>query len=228
MNVSEACRELAAHGLVPWSSGNASMRLGPLMRIKASGVRCDSLPRVSNELRDCGLYPISGFDLVISVWLVDGKAGDTPVKQLNKPSTDSEAHRYIYNHLPEINGVVHTHSAYATAFAVAGKEIPCCMTMMEDEFGGSIPISAYCDIGDDSIGREVVRLYEATKVPAILIRHHGLFTIGPSLEAAVKSAVLAEHCAHTAFISMRMANPMVRTKAEIEQNRKRYHESYGQ
>jgi L-ribulose-5-phosphate 4-epimerase len=217
MNVSEACRELAAHGLVPWSSGNASVRESHVskecpsgmdyMRIKGTGFRCSRATDTNIAL----------------VQIVDGYICGEP-----KPSTDSEAHRWIYNHLPDINGVVHTHSHYATTFAVSHKEIPCCMTQMEDVFGGNIPLSEYCQIGGEDIGKEVVRLYERTHVPAVLIRSHGLFTIGDTLENAVRNAILAEHCAAIAWRAMQMGNVFVPSKEEIAKNHERYTNEYGQ
>lgn len=207
LSAGDACRDLWRHGLVVGSQGNASRRYDATsIEIKKSGIWCEHAIYDSNIIVNMnGSY--------------DPKHG--------KPSTDVKSHLYIYNHLPDINGIVHTHSPYATAWAVSGKPIPCCMTAMADEFGGDIPITEYCDIGDDAIGTAVVRLYEKTKSTAILIRWHGVFTVGTTLKASVKSAVIAEDCAKTAWLADRMGNLYRLPQEKINQNRKRYSESYG-
>ena len=211
MDVSRACLELHRNGLVQWSSGNASERYtSDEMAIKPSGVRCADV--LSTDL--------------VAVQLATGKY--VSALPALKPSTDSETHRYIYNALPEINGIVHTHSTYATAFAVAHMPIPCCMTMMADEFGGDVPVGQKCDIGDDSIGKEVVRIYRMTGRPAMLIAAHGVFTVGKTLEAAVKAAVLCEEVAKVAWIAGRMGNIFTLSQEETGRHHKRYTESYGQ
>ena len=212
MNVSEACRELAAHGLVPWSSGNASFRAGDYMLIKASGVRCGKIIDVGAEK-----------DHIASVRLSDGRHALAA-----KPSTDSEAHRFIYNHLPHINGIVHTHSTFCTTFACAHMPMPCVSTMQADIFGGEIPLSDWCTIGGEDIGKEVVRLYEQTNVPATLIRGHGIFCIADTLEHAVRNAILAEECAKVAWNIVRSSRIYTLPKEEIAANHKRYTTSYGQ
>ena len=205
MDIIEAHRILYCEGLVRWTSGNASVRNGDFMSIKPSGVSCRDVAVTSQVKLADGRY-----DLAL------------------KPSTDFESHRYIYNHLPEIGAVIHTHSTFATAFAVAGHPIPCCMTEIADEFGGDIPISSYCGIGDDSIGKEVVRLYESTKCPAIIIKQHGVFTVGKTIDAAVRSAILVEDCAKTMFFAQRIGACARIEEVEIKKHNKRYQTDYGQ
>ncbi len=79
---------------------------------------------------------------------------------------------------------MHTHSRYATAFTAVGKEIPCVLTAMGDEFGGPIPCGGFALIGDEAIGKVVVD--SIGKSPAVLLKNHGVFTIGKNATAAVK------------------------------------------
>lgn len=206
MNLWDAHKALHTEGLVRWSQGNASVRAGDYLHIKPSGAECSK--------------PIDDFAFVR---LSDGEHDVAPV-----PSTDFEAHRYIYNHLPDIHAVVHTHSTYASAFAVAHRPIPCCMTMMADEFGGDVPVSRVCEIGNEAIGAEVVRLYKMTGRPAMLIAAHGVFTLGKTIDAAVKAAVITEEAAKVAFLAARMGNVYTLPQADIDANFKRYQSTYGQ
>jgi L-ribulose-5-phosphate 4-epimerase len=206
MNVVEACRTLAREGLVKGSQGNASERIGAVMLIKPSGASCAQTK------------------FACSVLLQDGD-----VREKCTPSTDAPAHRALYNAIPEIKGVVHTHSPYATAWASAGWAIPCVTTGQSDAFGGDIPISGFCEIGGEEIGREIVRMWEHDqRRTAFLIRGHGVFTIGRTLDAAVKSAVMVEHCAHVTWLAQQMRGLYRLAQVEIDANYKRYHENYGQ
>ena len=112
--------ELPAQGLVSWTSGNVSARVPgeDLFVIKPSGLRYSELTAES-----------------MVVCALDGSV----VEGSLKPSSDSATHAYVYREMPEVGGVVHTHSAYATAWAAAGEPIPCVITAMADEFGGEIP-----------------------------------------------------------------------------------------
>mgnify|MGYP001508059067 CR=1 FL=1 len=120
------------------------------------------------------------------------------------PSSDTAAHAYVYRHLPEVGGVVHTHSTYATAWAARGEPVPCVLTMMADEFGGDIPVGPFALIGDDSIGRGIVETLRGSRSPAVLMRNHGPFTIGKDARAAVKAAVMCEEVARTVHVSRQL------------------------
>ena len=157
--VCELHAELTRWNLVVWTAGNVSQRLhsADLMVIKPSGVRYDRL--TPDDMVVCDLDGV----------LVDGD---------HSPSSDTAAHAYVYRHMPEIYGVVHTHSTYATAWAARGEEIPCVLTMMGDEFGGPVPVGPFAIIGDDSIGRGIVETLRDSRSPAVLMQNHGPFTIG--------------------------------------------------
>lgn len=199
--------ELPRNGLVTWTSGNISGR-DPgtgLVVIKPSGIRYENLSPESMVVVD-----------------LDGKV----IEGKYKPSSDTLAHLYLYRHRPDINGVVHTHSTFATAWAAAGKPIPPVLTAICDEFGGPIPLGAYARIGGDEIGQEILRSIGAS--PAILMKNHGVFTIGKNPEAAVKAAVMVEDVARTVYYALQIGPPDEIPAAEIARAHRRYLEEYGQ
>jgi L-ribulose-5-phosphate 4-epimerase len=159
--------------------------------------------------------------VVTDLWgnLVDGDGS---------PSSDTFAHAYVYRHLPEVGGVVHTHSTYATAWAARGEPIPCVLTMIADEFGGPIPVGPFALIGDDSIGRGIVDTLRGSRSSAVLMANHGVFTVGVSAAAAVKSAVLCEDVARTVHIARCLGDPVPLDPASTEHLYQRYQNVYGQ
>ena len=200
-------QELPRNGLVAWTSGNVSGRdpKTGLIVIKPSGIRYEALTPENMVVVD-----------------LEGKVVDGP----HKPSSDTLAHVYVYQHRPEINGVVHTHSCFATAWAAAGKSIPPVLTAIADEFGGPIPIGAYAKIGGDEIGREIIRSIGDS--PAILMKNHGVFTIGKTPEAAVKAAVMVEDVARTVYFASQLGSLQELPAEEIARAHRRYIEEYGQ
>jgi L-ribulose-5-phosphate 4-epimerase len=199
--------ELPRNGLVTWTSGNVSGRdpdTGYVV-IKPSGVRYADLNPERMVVVD-----------------LDGTVVEGPLK----PSVDTTTHLYVYRERPDVGGVVHTHSPYATSFAMLGQAIPVYLTAMADEFGTAIPIGAYCEIGGDAIGREIVRSIGAS--PSILIHSHGVFTIGKNAEAAVKAAVMTEDVARTVHIALLRGKPEPLPADEVERAHRAYLEHYGQ
>jgi len=201
--------ELPRWGLVVWTAGNVSARVPgrDLLVIKPSGVSYDELSPEAMVVTD--LYAN----------LVDGDC---------TPSSDTAAHAYVYQHMPEVNGVVHTHSTYATAWAARGESIPCVLTMMADEFGGEVPVGPFALIGDDSIGRGIVDTLQGHRSPAVLMQNHGVFSIGPSARAAVKAAVMCEEVARTVHISRQLGEPLAMGQSDIDSLYARYQHAYGQ
>jgi L-ribulose-5-phosphate 4-epimerase len=175
--------DLVRYNLVAWTSGNVSARVPgeDLMVIKPSGVSYDDLTASSMVLCDFDGTP----------------AGENQLS----PSSDTATHGYIYRNMPEVGGVVHTHSTYATAWAARGEAIPCVITAMADEFGGEIPVGPFALIGGDEIGRGVVAMLTGHRSPAVLMRSHGVFTIGGTARAAVKAAVMCEDVARTVHLA---------------------------
>ena len=186
--VCELHAELVRNGLVAWTSGNVSARAGDLMVIKPSGVSYDDLTSESMIVCDLDGKQVSPGSL--------------------RPSSDTATHAYIYRHMPEVGGVVHTHSTYATAWAARGEAIPCVITAMADEFGGEIPVGPFALIGSDEIGRGVVATLAGHRSPAVLMRNHGVFTIGKDARAAVKAAVMTEDVARTVHLARAYGDPI--------------------
>lgn len=207
--VCEANRALPTHGLVTWTSGNVSARVpdGEAMLIKPSGVDFDDLSAASMVRCD-----------------LDGAAMDSELK----PSSDAATHGYIYRHLPHVGAVVHTHSTYATAWAALGRDIPCVLTAMADEFGGPVPCAGFALIGGPEIGREVVRVLDGHRSPAVLLDHHGVFTIGATPRAALKAAVMVEDVARTVHLAHQLGEPVPIGPDDIDRLHRRYQEDYGQ
>jgi L-ribulose-5-phosphate 4-epimerase len=125
-----------------------------------------------------------------------------------------------------VNGVVHTHSRYATAFAAVGRSIPVYLTAQADEFGGEIPCAGFAMIGDEEIGAQVVETIGRS--PAVLLRNHGVFTVGPTAAAAVKAAVMVEDIAATVFAALQLGLPDVLPSDVVERLHRRYTTVYGQ
>jgi len=208
--------ELPRWELIVWTAGNVSQRVqvdpaGPsaadLLVIKPSGVTYDELTPESMVVCD------------LDGNLVDGT---------RSPSSDTAAHAYVYTHMPEIGGVVHTHSTYATAWAARAEPVPCVLTMMADEFGGDIPVGPFALIGDDSIGRGIVETLRESRSPAVLMRNHGPFTIGKDAKAAVKAAVMVEEVARTVHISRQLGEPTRIPQDQVDSLYARYQNVYGQ
>ena len=201
--------ELPRWGLVVWTAGNVSARVPgrDLLVIKPSGVGYDELTPEAMVVTD------------LEGRLVDGD---------RSPSSDTAAHAYVYQHLPEVGGVVHTHSTYATAWAARGEAIPCVLTMMADEFGGEIPVGPFALIGDDSIGRGIVSTLRDHRSPAVLMKNHGVFTIGRTAREAVKAAVMCEEVARTVHIARQLGEPLPIATSDIDSLYDRYQNAYGQ
>jgi L-ribulose-5-phosphate 4-epimerase len=198
---------LPEHGLVTWTSGNVSIRDTETgyVAIKSSGTRFEVLTAESMVVVD-----------------LEGKIIDGQLK----PSSDTASHLVIYRHRPDVNGVVHTHSNYATAFAALGQEIPVYLTAHADEFGGPIPCGGFALIGGEEIGRIAVEAMGSSS--AVLLKNHGVFTVGPTGEAALKAAVMVEDIARTTWIALQMGKPDVIPQDMIEKLYDRYQNVYGQ
>ncbi|MET9960362.1 L-ribulose-5-phosphate 4-epimerase [Streptomyces sp. NPDC006326] len=207
--LSDLHQELVRYGLVVWTAGNVSARVPgeDLMVIKPSGVSYDELTPRNMILCD-----------------LDGKV----VEGDQSPSSDTAAHAYVYRHMPAVGAVVHTHSTYASAWAARGEAVPCVLTAMADEFGAEIPVGPFALIGDDSIGRGIVETLRGHRSPAVLMKSHGVFTIGKDAKAAVKAAVMCEDVARTVHISRQLGEPLPIAQGDIDRLNHRYQNAYGQ
>jgi L-ribulose-5-phosphate 4-epimerase len=199
--------ELPRNGLVAWTSGNVSARdpeTGYVV-IKPSGVRYE-------DLRPEHLVVVD-----LAGRCVEGSL---------KPSSDTASHLYIYGHRSDVNGIVHTHSPYATAFAAVGRPIPVCLTAIADEFGGPIPCGGFALIGGEEIGEVVVSTIGSS--PAVLLQNHGVFTVGKTAEAAVKAAVMTEDVARTVWLALQLGQPAEISAPDVARLHDRYTRVYGQ
>src|SRR5262245_10259391 len=151
-----------------------------------------------------------------------------PMGEGPTPSSDTFSHAYIYRERPDVNGVAHTHSTYATAWAARGEAIPCVLTAMADEFGGEVPIAPFARIGDDQIGHAVVSTLRGHRSSAVLLRNHGVFTVGASATAAVKAAVMCEDVARTVHHARLLGAPIAIDDDDVDQLYARYQGEYGQ
>jgi L-ribulose-5-phosphate 4-epimerase len=199
--------ELPKHGLVAWTSGNVSGRdpESGLVVIKPSGVRYEDL-----RPKDMVVVDLDGA-------VVEGAL---------RPSSDTASHLYIYRARADVGGIVHTHSGYATAFAAVGRPIPVYLTARADEFGGPIPCGGFALIGGEEIGKVVVESIGDS--PAVLLKNHGVFTIGATAEAAVKTAVMVEDVARTAWLGLQIGRPEVIPDEAVAKLHHRYQNAYGQ
>jgi len=214
--VAALCREVCAlhaelprNGLVAWTSGNVSARVPgeDLMVIKPSGVAYDDLH--PDAIVVCDLQGDA---------VADGLA----------PSSDAATHAVVYREMPEVGGVAHTHSPYATSWAIRGEAIPCVMTAMADEFGGGIPVGPFALVGDEEIGRGVVETLAGHRSPAVLMRAHGVFAIGATARDAVKAAVMCEDAARTVHLARTLGPVAALEDDQIDALWERYQNVYGQ
>jgi len=201
--------ELVRSGLVVWTAGNVSARVpgADLMLIKPSGILYDELTPESMVLCD-----------------LDGSV----VQGEMAPSSDTAAHAYVYRAMSHVSGVVHTHSAYATAWAARGEAVPCVLTAMADEFGGEIPVGPFARIGGDDVGRAIVDTLTGHRSPAVLLQNHGVFTVGRDARAAVKAAVMCEDVARSVHLARTLGEPLPINKVDVDALYDRYQNVYGQ
>jgi L-ribulose-5-phosphate 4-epimerase len=205
--------ELVRYGLVVWTGGNVSGRVPgtDYFVIKPSGVAYDDLTPENMILCD-----------------LDGNVVPATPGSDRSPSSDTAAHAYVYREMPEVGGVVHTHSTYAVAWAARGEEIPCVITGMADEFGGPIPVGPFAIIGDDSIGRGIVETLRGHRSRAVLMRNHGPFTIGVTAKDAVKAAVMCEDAARSVHLARQAGALIPIPQEKIDALYGRYQNVYGQ
>lgn len=200
-------QQLFDAGLVVWSGGNISQRIENGFVIKPSGLLYSELTAESMVVCD-----------------MNGNPKDSD----KTPSSDTMAHAFVYRNMEEVGGVVHTHSNYACAFAAVGKPIPCILTAIADEFGGEIPVGPFALIGDDSIGQGIVSTLSGHRSKAVLMKQHGVFTIGKDAKSALKAAVMCEDAAKSAFLAQQLGGAKPLDQADVDALYSRYQNVYGQ
>jgi L-ribulose-5-phosphate 4-epimerase len=207
--VAAAHGELIRGGLVAWTSGNVSARVpgADLVVIKPSGLGYDELTAEAMVVVD------------LHGNIVEGELA---------PSSDTATHLYVYRSLDSVGAVTHTHSHYATAWAAQGLAIPCVLTAMADEFGGEIPIGPFARIGGEEIGVAIVETLAGSRSPAVLMRSHGVFTIGANARDALKAAVMCEDVARTVLLARTLGELTPLDPLDVDALHDRYQNVYGQ
>jgi L-ribulose-5-phosphate 4-epimerase len=192
--VRDANKEIARRGLAPFTFGNASAidRASGLVVIKPSGVPYEDLRSQSMVVTD------------LNGKVVEGKL---------RPSSDLPTHLVLYAAFPDIGGVVHTHSHYATAWAQAGRSIPCFGTTHADYFDGGVPLTAPMSENEINSDYEINTGFAITKrfegidpmsVPAALVNGHAPFAWGKTVEDAVEIMSVLEEIARLAFDTLQI------------------------
>ena len=198
--------ELRKYGLVVMTSGNISGRDPEtgLVVIKPSGYSYEEMTPADMVVVD-----------------MDGKI----IEGHLKPSVDTETHLYVYAHRPDVWGIGHTHSPYASSFAALGKPIPPCLTASA-MLGGEIPLGKYVPIGGAAVGAEIVAVIGNAR--AIIMQNHGVFTIGNSPQQAAKMAVEVEEIAKITHLALLLGRPTILTPEQLGETGDLYKNTYGQ
>jgi L-ribulose-5-phosphate 4-epimerase len=204
-------------GLVTMHSGNASgvHRPSGLLLIKPSGVDYDAL-----KPEDLVAIRVSDGEKVKEADVPDACQSDL------RPSVDTVHHRLLYLSDDSLGGIVHTHSNYATAWAIHGRPLPCVLTAMADEFGCDVPCIPYTDNEADHIASAI--MHGRGRSPAVLLACHGVFTMGTTPRSAFKTAVMLEDVARTLILAASLGPLTSMPTGEIDKWYKRYHSTYGQ
>lgn len=242
--VCELHAALPANGLVAWTSGNISGRApghsssgrgspdqgSPGRQSPGRGSPDQGSPDQGSPDQGSMLIKPSGlaFEELTPEALCEVDLATLRSRGPYAPSSDTATHAYIYKHMPEVGGIVHTHSPYATAWAAVGKEIPCFLTAMADEFGGPIPLGGFALIGGEEIGKEVVRVLADHRSPAVILQNHGVFTVGKTPKDALKAAIMCEDVARTSFLAAQLGTPVPLAQDDIDRLHERYTTVYGQ
>jgi L-ribulose-5-phosphate 4-epimerase len=197
---------LPKYGLVVMTSGNISGRdpESGLVVIKPSGYSYEEMTPADMVVVD-----------------MDGKV----VEGHLMPSVDTATHLYVYAHRPDVFGIGHTHSTYATSFAALGRSIPSCLTASA-MLGGEVPCGGFAAIGGEQIGAEIVRTIGSAR--AVLMQNHGVFTVGDSPRQAAKMAIEVEEIAKITHLAMLKGEPILLTREQLAETGDLYQKIYGQ
>jgi L-ribulose-5-phosphate 4-epimerase len=201
----EAHLTLEKYGLVAYTSGNVSVRVKEHVIIKPSGVPYSLL-----KPEDYVVVDLDGN-------IIEGN---------KKPSIDTATHLYLYRNIEWAKSIIHTHSTFATVWAVAEKPIPVLCTAHADFFGEEIPLSEYAPVGSEAIAKAVLKVLGKSGV--VLLRKHGVMVVGNSLDDVIKKAIFLEEVAKIAYFAQTMTVPVPLAKDEVERLYLQYHTKYGQ
>jgi len=141
------------------------------------------------------------------------------------PSIDTATHLYLYRNRPDIHGVCHTHSTFASTFVVLGETIPPCL-ITSALLGGEVPLGRFVSIGGDNIAQEI--LDTIGDKFAILMQNHGVFTIGHDARHAAKVAIELEEVAKITYFALLRGNPIRLSEKQLRETSGMYANAYGQ
>lgn len=205
--VCEQNHELPNNGLVVGSGGNVSGRDPEtgLVVIKPSGVKFSKLTPDTMVVVD------------IEGNVVEGEM---------KPSVDTGIHLYVYRNREDVRGLCHTHSPYATSFAARGERIPAILTPITHMLGRDVPCSRYAMPGEVDTGLAIIEA--AGEGKAVLIKAHGVFTMGESATEATSIAMYLEEAAKTVHLAMTRGPVEELAQEEIDRCHVWFRRNYGQ
>lgn len=205
--VIKAGLKLKEYGLITLTGGNVSGRdtQTGLIAITPSGMEYDKL-----TLEDIVIVDLDGN-------IIDGE---------RKPSTDLITHLQIYRAKDNINGIIHTHSSYASCFAVLNQSIPVVCTTMANEVGGEVLVASYAPVGSKELGENIID--KIRKQKAVLLQNHGVFTYGEDVHHALVAAVMLEDAAKVYYLARSIGDPLKLPDEEIKKANDLFKYSYGQ
>lgn len=191
----KAGRKLDRYGLISLAGGNLSLRepSGEIL-VTPSGMIYEEMLTEDMIVMD-----------------LQGKV----MEGTRKPSSDTSAILYIFNHRPDVRAVIHTHQPYATAISLIQDEFHADLTTLGNACGGNVPVAPYSSPGSEQMGIDTVQFLGDGH--AVILAHHGVMTTGDSLKQALNAAVYLEECAK-AYLAARAVGPIRHlTDAQIKQ-----------
>jgi ribulose-5-phosphate 4-epimerase/fuculose-1-phosphate aldolase len=200
MQVLTIAKRIYSNGLVIASLGNVSCREGEdIIAITPSGIDYEELT----------------VDDIVTITLQG-----TVVQGDHPPSSETPMHTLIYRERPDVNGVVHTHSIYASAFSVVNREIPVDMVEVAAHVGGRIPVAPYRLPGTEDLGRQALAVLHDRR--ACILQNHGVLAIGETLEKAYKAAAIVELAARIHLLGSLIGTPAEIPSEDIKKLRHMY------
>ncbi len=196
---------LDKYDLVAYTSGNVSLRMNEHVIIKPSG-----MPYTKLRHKDMVVVNLKGE-------IVEGD---------KKPSVDTATHLCLFRHLDWAKSIIHTHSTFATVWAILEKSIPVLCTAHADVFGEDIPITEYAPVGSEAIGKATLKAIG--KSGTVLLRKHGVLVVGTSVDDALKKAIFLEETARISYFSVAQGDPAALDGDEVQRLFDQYHLKYGQ
>jgi len=183
---------LDRYRLISLSGGNVSMRIGKHALVTPSGMAYETLVAADVVVMD-----------------LDGKI----VEGARRPSVDTVALLYIFNHLPAVKAIIHTHQRFATAIGLVMDELPAFCTTMVNATHGPVKVAPYSSAASLDMGVKTVENIGASR--AVILRNHGVVAVGPTLKEALYAAVYLEDAAETYCAARALGNPRLLTEQQV-------------